>query len=190
MRKPLIGWHYSLRHQSNEQYPYRSWAEVVMLPNGYMSFVSDFANGAFVWSAHGHRAPQDFRHFWLGMAREVHYFCSKHGRQTHFNLDETVKSVKARIIDLRRHGRFTCVEAREEWERMLLLESGDLSRDAWCGESDISDAYEEFDMDYEPDLRSFAELFLPLLRDAIQQDLQSERPPETAATSFIQKGTS
>ena len=173
--RPLVGWRYHLRTPPEPcGSPFRSWANIIMTPDGYFAAVSDYANCAFHWGAHGMEEPKDFRFFWLKMWNEQHYFCSKMGKQDYFDKEETVKDLREKLLTWRREGTLSKEGFVTERDLLKELEEGEITHIEWCRQTDISDAWDEIEMAFEPDLAGLARIFLPLLADAIRAELEAE----------------
>jgi hypothetical protein len=161
---------YSLIHRPDPNSPWRSWAEAVIGADGFFAVVSDYGSWAHGWWHHGEK---DARMFWLSMPREVDYFCSKIVKRDHFNTDGTIQFIKEQIIDRRRYGGFTAEEAREEWDWADDI-SDEESFNSWMCHTSFDAPYEFAKMEYPPDIREFASIFLPLLADAVRVELEAE----------------
>ena len=89
----------------------------------------------------------------------------------------TLRSVKARICELRRHGSWNRAKARQEWD--LLARCDHLySREGfgrWYERTSMDDAGEESVYTHAPQAQGFVTHCLPRLREAIRAELAREK---------------
>lgn len=117
----------------------RAWCRLLWQDNGWVIILSDYGHWAFWW---GHRGNQSVPKFLSQLDRE--YMGGKMmGEQLYeFSLESTVQAIREDIIDSRKTCGMTKEEASSEWALAQQLEDGELSFDAWYGESSMVDGYE------------------------------------------------
>ena len=117
-----------------------AWCRLLWQENGWVVILSDYGHWAYWW---GHRGQGvSVAKFLAGLDRD--YMGNKMMGQAlmEFSLESTVQAIRETIISDRKSCGMEKEEARNEWELALQLEAGDLSFDAWYGESSMVDGYE------------------------------------------------
>ena len=149
------------------------WAIAFLDSIGCFSVLSDYGD-------YGHRwpfawGPGDFREGFLRFGDD--YILRKIARQDHYDGELTLRSVKARICELRRHGSWNRAKARQEWD--LLARCDHLySREGfgrWYERTSMDDAGEESVYTHAPQAQGFVTHCLPRLREAIRAELAREK---------------
>lgn len=167
--KPIQLWRYAFPSRKGE-----GWAIFVLGSDGYFSVVSDFGNYSYIWSSIG---CDDFREFLLEI--ESGYLLGKISRQTEWQGEEVLKSVKQYILEHRRDGSYTREEAREEWDLLQEVNDfyaeGDFQEWYFHSGSKIQDAYEFSRKDYPTEARNFCTQVMPRLREVLKAELAAEK---------------
>lgn len=123
-------------HVRNEQ---SAWCRLLWQDNGWVIILSDYGHWAYWW---GFRGNQSVPKFLADLDRD--YMGGKMMGQflLEFSLKSTVQAIRETIISDRRSCGMEKAEAANEWELAKQLEDGDLSFEAWYGESSMVDGYE------------------------------------------------
>jgi len=155
--------------------PCEGWARVVLSSDGFFATVSDWGNYAFWWGSPG----MEFRRFVIRLVESPDYVIGKLSpRPWEYDGDESCKSIKRAILDLRRHGGLTADQAREEWA--LLEEHEDVDGIAaftrWHDETTLGDAHEHYCTSPPGQLVAFCKRILPRLAEMLKKELEAEEP--------------
>lgn len=180
MSAPVTVWRYVLRARGD-------WAVVLMDSSGIFSAVSSWGAFGYYWPRHGH---QDFREFFLGkdVVTSPSYFAGKFRPELVYDEDRTFQRIRERILRSRREGDLSKEKAREEWDHFVEVACGQYASKwndthsiseedfrTWYDGTSLHDAHEcAFHGDH-PDAVGFVQSFLPLLAEAIQAELVTER---------------
>ncbi|HEY3499640.1 MAG TPA: hypothetical protein VGK73_33345 [Polyangiaceae bacterium] len=153
--------------------PYREWGRFWLTSDGCLSILSDFGNYGYWWGSPG----CEFRRFLTRAG--VEYIANKlAGGEEDYDGRETVKLVKASILELRRAGRYTREWARDEWDRIKLYDL-DESYDEWFRNTRIPDAHELSPVYVTPfQLQAFMRKLWPVFVEALKNELLRERARE------------
>lgn len=164
----LRTWRYHLPSIKGE-----GWAIVYMDSIGVFTCVSDWGDYGYRWPQAGW-GPGDFRKFFLQCYDE--YILRKIARPDVYDGEATLRAVKERILEARRHGSWSRDRARREWDRLEVYGHLDSREDfaMWYEDTDIDEAYGLSVYSFSGEVRGFIEHVLPRLREAIKKQLEAE----------------
>jgi hypothetical protein len=167
--KPAVKtWRYHLPSIRGE-----GWAIAFLDSIGCFTCLSDFDDWSYRWPEAGW-GPRDFRQFILRC--NDHYILHKVARDDTYYGAQTLRNVKERILERRRHGGWDRSKARREWD--LLREHDDLdSRESfamWWQQTEIDDCSELAHWDVPPRATAFFKHVMPRLREVIRAELTAE----------------
>lgn len=170
--KDVRCWHYYIR--GTYPHPPFGWAEIVLVSTGMFAAVSDYGDYAYAWRPMG----SPIREFILTI--DDHYLLCKIAPTREYDGPRTERAVKERILELRRAGDISKRVAREEWD--LLDEHENLDQREhfalWYNETRLhdhtSDVHELACLSRNPQAVMFAQRILPLLKQAIRDEIAEE----------------
>lgn len=161
-------WRYHLPSINGE-----GWAIAFLDSIGCFTCLSDFDDWSYRWPEAGW-GPRDFRQFFIRC--NDNYVLGKIARDDTYYGSQTLRNVKERILEGRRHGGWGRDMARKEWE--LLREYDDLdSRESfamWYQQTEIQDCSELAHWGVPPRAKAFMEHVMPRLREVIRAELAAE----------------
>lgn len=169
--KNVTFWRYYVPSEDGE-----GWGIFILDSTGMFAAVTDYGNCAYRWTHHG---CDDFREFFSGGSWD--YFLKKlfPRMDNELQSEETVISIKRRIIHNRRERYWTAEDARTEWD--LIAENDGLYSkhdfNKWYEETRIDEAYDYAVYDYPASVKEFGYKLLPRLFAMIHDDLSSEKIP-------------
>ncbi len=159
-------WRYDV--YSDRKAKHYDWAIVFIDEAGVFLTFSDYGNFGYCWSCTGYDDP---RKFFLDPLRDVDYFAKKFAQgQREFDENASIKNIKEHIKYSRRNNYLNKDEAREEWDRISLLDDGP---DIWHSETKICDAYELLHYRTPVGCTAFVERIMPRLAKLIEKDLEN-----------------
>ncbi len=171
MRAPTKQWRYFVSDPTKQ-----SWGAVIYIDSsGVFAAFSDYGTYGYRWSNPGH---DDIRDFYARSRDDWDYFLNKFCPQRHFDVDGTIKAIRERICNLRRAGRLTAAEAREEWE----LTSFDTEVEAhvnWYSKTQLEDAHDCARSRHDQQAVMFCKTLLPEFARMLQAELAAERAQAT-----------
>jgi len=166
-------WRYSLPSIRGE-----GWAIAFLDSIGCFSVLSDWGNYGYRWPQAGW-GPGDFRAFFSRCNDD--YIVRKIARRDVYYGGQTLRAVKDRILEWRRHGNLTRALARGEWELLERFERLHSREDfaMWYMHTRIEEAHALAVYDFSGDVMGFAAHVLPRLREAIRLQLAESASCQT-----------
>lgn len=150
-----------------ERYDVRSdtrhegWAVVVIDSRGFLGVFSDYGNYAYHWTHFG----GDFRKFLGQLDWDYLYGKLMQGRDARiYDGEATLRSIKKRIIELRREKRLTAEQAREEWDLAKDSEIDHRFSDGyslWHRDTQLQDAHELYETMHDLQCQQFCQKVWP-----------------------------
>lgn len=151
------------------------WLATVFLgAEGVFSTVSDYGNYGYWWTGIG--GDGDIRRFLCGC--DAHYLTGKLAPRWDPDPDASEIEVKRCIIRLRRDGKLTAEEAREEWGLLFHVRGGD--EGGWWANTNLGEhAFPSELWHYRrpPQAVAFVEKAMPRLCEMLRAELAAEKAP-------------
>ena len=117
-----------------------AWCKLLWQDNGWVIILSDYGHWAYWW---GHRGEGvSVPKFLSNLDRDYMGGKMMGTALQEFSLESTVKAIREMIVYDRKCCGMNKEEAANEWALVKQLEDGDLSFEAWYGESTMADGYE------------------------------------------------
>lgn len=169
-------WRYHLPNVNSE-----GWCVAFLDGIGCFSVLSDYGNYGYRWPEAGWYSRDskeiDFREFFLNCGD--HYILNKIAPREVYDGEETMRAIKERILDRRRHGNMSREEARREWDVLVEyhcgVEDNEVGFSDWLHDTRLEEAYECIRYSSHPQAVAFIKHVLPRLRVAIRESLEAEK---------------
>ncbi len=157
-KQDVTVWRYVVR----EPKPLGCWGVFLLDSNGMFAVCSDYGDYAYHWP-NQNWGPQGFRGFLAQV--DQGYLLSKIAPNRVYSGSQTLKTIRERILYLRRQTHLSRERAREEWD---LAEDVNASYAEafghWVGETTLDDAYELCCYECDPEAVQFCEhVFRPFV---------------------------
>jgi hypothetical protein len=150
------------------------WAIVYITSLGEFLALSDWGNYGYWWSHHG---MKDIRQFFLRAKESPDYFIGKlSAGADEYDGEQSYKSVKDYILEVRRDRSWPKERARDEWDLLNLYDKLHDEHDfqRWYSNTRIDEAYEHHRRRPNPQVVAFVEKVLGRLDPILRAELTAE----------------
>lgn len=149
------------------------WAVFLIDDTGILTAITDYGNYGHWFSISG-----DMRDFIIGCSESKSYLMGKFGRKDKYDDERTCREIKKYILELRREGRLTKEEAKNEW--FLLFENNNLydldNVKEWYESTKLdTDLSEMVYYDFPSDVKAFVQKTIPRFAEVLRKELEIER---------------
>lgn len=145
------------------------WARVWITDDGCISIMSDYGNYGYWFGA----PEAEFRAFLLEC--DDSYLGNKFaGGKKEFDGEGSADAVRERIRSLRREGRLSAADAREEWDDVPTSFDNEVDFSDWLHRTNLEDAYEYASYVRPSAVGHFLKQVWPLFSEALRAELARE----------------
>lgn len=185
LEKVITKMDYQFTKSISEKYCIRlpkmnGWAIIFLdEKNGTLSVHSDFGNWAYSWTSIG---QPSLKHFLIEC--DTDYVSSKFvGSKRFVNVEETIKAIKADIIEKRKNNECTEEEARRAIDELGYLDCGEATVNDFCSSIalECSHLYKVYNYDmadvpirteYESGINCFMKAIWPVFIEILKEEIQ------------------